>query len=315
MPQVTRMVGTPLVRRVVLAALLVVALVVLVHRTDDVPPPAVRSLGEYSSDNIDTPGSQVTAQWIGYGPGWRDGYRHSFSGYHLLKIEGGDVVPAVSVDRSHPFDPAMSHHAAQFADVQQADAALWLALAAGYEAPVPVDTNAEAAVVQLAVWRLTNNLKLTNSDFSKHHLDAEGDLVALVDGLVKVTRDSSHLYEPLPPNSFSITSAWERKPRTVQIIGILNADRKPLPNQTLVFKYAGGSVMAQTNSDGRAAVEVPILDETASRVRILWRGVVKAGTIFGCRCPAGRKSQTLMTIRDAVIERSVLVPIKDQSLS
>lgn len=303
-------------RRVVLAAFLLIALVVLVHKTDDVPPPAVRSLGEYTSDIIDTPGSQVTAQWIGYGPGWRDGYRHSFSGYHLLKIEGGDVVPAVSVDRSHPFDPAMSAYVAQmvqYVDVQQADAALWLALSAGYEAPVPVDTNSEAAMVQMAVWRLTNNLKITERDFSKYHLDAEDDLLALIDGLVKATRDAAHLYVPLPPASFSITTAWERKPGTVQLTGILNADREGKPNQTLVFRYPGGSVMAQTNSEGQATVEVPVLDETASRARISWRGLVKAGTIFVCRCPAGSKSQTLMTIRDAVIERSVLLSIKDQN--
>jgi hypothetical protein len=56
---------------------------------------------------------------------------------------------------------------------------------------------------------------------------------------------------------------------------------------------------------------VPALVDRAFRARISWKGLVKAGTIFQCQCPARRRSQTLMTIRDAVIERSVQFSITE----
>lgn len=236
----------------------------------------------------------------GYAVVWRDAGSERGAGEKIFSVEGNEVH-AYCIEFLAELNETASYSTKSLSDttVNGAASAAWLAVnheTVGTPHQLP---DSEAAATQLAVWMITDSLKVNDATVGSPSIRARAlELAAAANGKAL---DAG-------PSGFDLTVAADTTVDEATFTATLKSDKgAALEGETVTFKVAGNDIEATTNASGAAQITVPApkagveLEAAAS-----WAGVLPAGTVLA---PENAADQELVTTTTVEIIRQAAATV------
>lgn len=236
----------------------------------------------------------ATASPAGVGAGYNNVINDHAANIQTVTVEGGDTVDTFCIEEGVVFNADgdaiyfSAPWAAATGTTEMAKVADIAVRSAEMGTPL-ADEHAEAAAVQLAIWKVGNGLDISGVP--------NASIVGRADALAAAAADYTQ-----GPSSFALDIAAETdETNTVQVaLSFTTDDESPLADETITVTTPAGPVEVVTNADGNAALsfEAPAEDGT---VTATWSGTLPAGSVL---LPPSDTDQKVITTTDADITRS-----------
>lgn len=250
------------------------------------------------------PAGTVSATWVseahGYAAVYGDGPNKTNAVSQNLKIEDGAIVEVYCVDIDKGFDnnAAFTASARSGSSIPNLGRSAWIAKNSSTVAGALSDPDLESVAVQLAVWKLTNNIDLVPSKV--------GNRTDVVDRSNALVAAATELPEGLTGATIVLTA--QPVGQKIQIIvTVQNPAGAPLSGKGVVITAAGQTFNATTDNAGHVYKEIDPITSGDKTIKATFTGTLAAGTLL----VPSNGSQPVITTGDVTFVRSASTTAPD----